>query len=143
MTVVDDAHEIRGLLATTDVMLCCADGVAPRVTSRAAPTNPAVLACVLADGGIGEIIRLRPFPDHGCLLCRSQALIDDGTLDPEPALEASYGTGTLHQPMTAVGSDLALVGDLAAKITVATTLETAGHYAHRLPAGRDLPDHLP
>ncbi|MEU3626007.1 hypothetical protein BS329_30615 [Amycolatopsis coloradensis] len=134
--VVDDAHEIRGLLSATDIVLCCADGVAPRRTvshlARRAG-KPAVLACVLADGGVGEIIRLRPFPDHGCLLCRRQALIDDGTLDPEPALEAGYGTGTLHQPMTAVGSDLSLVGDLAAKITTATALETAGHYAHRLP----------
>ncbi|GAA4529453.1 hypothetical protein [Amycolatopsis samaneae] len=50
------------------------------------------------------------------------------------ALEAGYGTGTLHQPMTAAGSDLSLVGDLAAKITAATALETAGHYAHRLPS---------
>ncbi len=35
--------------------------------------------------------------------------------------------------MTAVGSDLALVGDLAAKIAAATALETAGHYTYRLP----------
>ncbi|MET9001742.1 ThiF family adenylyltransferase [Amycolatopsis sp. NPDC004169] len=134
--VVDDAHEVRGLLSATDIVLCCADGVAPRrVVSHLARRagKPAVLACVLDDGGIGEIIRLRPYPDHGCLLCRRQALIDDGTFDPEPELEAGYGTGTLHQPMTAVGSDLAIVGDLAAKVTTATVLETAGHYTHRLP----------
>jgi molybdopterin/thiamine biosynthesis adenylyltransferase len=134
--VVDEAHKIRGLLNATDIVLCCADGVAPRRTvshlARRA-RKPAILACVLADGSIGEIIRLRPFPDHGCLLCRRQALVDDGSIDPEATLEAGYGTGTLHQPMTAIGSDLALIGDLAAKATTATALETAGHYAQRLP----------
>lgn len=134
--VVDDADRIRGLLEATSIILCCADGVAPRRTvshlARRANT-PAVLACVLADGGIGEVIRLRPWPDHGCLLCRRQALTNERTIDPEPTLEAGYGTGTLHQPMTAVGSDLFLVGDLAAKVTVATALETSGHFAHRLP----------
>ena len=30
--------------------------------------------------------------------------------------------------MTAVGSDLAMIGQLAAKLAVATILETAGHY---------------
>ena len=134
--VVDDADRIRGLLDKTSIVLCCADGVAPRRTvshlARRANT-PAILACVLADGGIGEILRLRPWPDHGCLLCRRQALANEGTLDPEPALEAGYGTGTLHRPMTAVGSDLFLVGDLAAKVTVSTTLEAAGNFAHRLP----------
>ena len=134
--VVDDADRIRGLLDKTSIILSCTDGVAPRRTTshlaRRANT-PAILACVLADGGIGEIIRLRPWPDHGCLLCRRQALVDKGALDPEPALEADYGTGTLHRPMTAVGSDLFLVGDLAAKVTVSTALETAGNFAHRLP----------
>ncbi|MFF0578555.1 ThiF family adenylyltransferase [Streptosporangium saharense] len=134
--VVDNADRIRGLLDETSIILCCADGVAPRRTTshlaRRAHT-PAILACILADGGIGEVIRLRPWPDHGCLLCRRQALADGGTLDPEPALEAGYGTGTLHRPMTAVGSDLFLVGDLAAKVTISTALEAAGNFVHRLP----------
>jgi len=30
--------------------------------------------------------------------------------------------------MTTVGSDLAMIGQLAAKVAVATVLETAGHY---------------
>ncbi|WP_051362486.1 ThiF family adenylyltransferase [Amycolatopsis thermoflava] len=134
--VVDDADRIRGLFDETSIILCCADGVAPRrTTSHLArrANRPAILACVLADGGIGEVIRLRPWPDQGCLLCRRQALAEHGVLDPEPALEAGYGTGTLHRPMTAVGSDLFLVGDLAAKVTVSTALETAGNFAHRLP----------
>jgi molybdopterin/thiamine biosynthesis adenylyltransferase len=136
LDVVEHADQVRGMLADTDIVLCCADGVAARRTvshlARQA-RRPAILACVLADGGIGEIIRLRPWPDHGCLLCRRQALSDARVLDPEPELEAEYGTGTLHRPMTAVGSDLALVGDLAAKLTVGTALEAAGHFEHRLP----------
>ncbi len=136
LDVVDQADCARGLLADTDIVLCCADGVAARRTvshlARRA-RRPAVLACVLCDGSIGEIIRLRPWSDHGCLLCRRQALVDADVLDPEPALEARYGTGTLHRPMTAVGADLFLVGDLAAKIVVASALETAGHFEHRLP----------
>lgn len=134
--VVDDADRIRGLLDETSIILCCADGVAPRrTTSHVArrANKPAILACVLADGGVGEVIRLRPWPDHGCLLCRRHALAEHGTLDPEPALEAGYGTGTLHRPMTAVGSDLFLIGDLAAKVTVSTALEAAGNFSHRLP----------
>jgi hypothetical protein len=35
--------------------------------------------------------------------------------------------------MTAVGSDLALMGDFAAKVVVATLLEDAGHHDQRLP----------
>ncbi|NJP97105.1 ThiF family adenylyltransferase [Nonomuraea sp. FMUSA5-5] len=135
--VVNDADLIRALLQETSIILCCTDGVAPRRASSHLARRagkPAILACVLADGGIGEVIRLRPWPDHGCLLCRRQALTNEGTLDPEPALEAGYGTGTLHHPMTAVGSDLFLIGNLAAKITVSTALEAAGHFAHRLPS---------
>jgi hypothetical protein len=136
LDVVDQADHVRALLDDTDILLCCADGVAARravshLARRA--RRPAVLACVLDDGGIGEIIRLRPWADHGCLLCRRQALLDANVLDPEPALEAAYGTGTSHRPMTAVGSDLLLMGDLAAKITVATALEAAGYFEHRLP----------
>lgn len=136
LDVVDNADVIRDLLGDTDIVLCCADGVSARRTASHLARRagrPAILACVLADGGIGEIVRLRPWSDHGCLLCRRKALTDAGVFDPEPALEAEYGTGTLHRPMTAVGSDLFLVGDLAAKVTVASALETAGQFEHRLP----------
>lgn len=136
LDVVDHADLVRGLLGDTDIVLCAADGVAARraashLARRAG--RPSILASILADGGIGEIIRLRPWPDHGCLLCRRQALVDAVNIDPEPTLEAGYGTGTAHRPMTAVGSDLFLVGDLAAKLTVASALEAAGHFEHRLP----------
>jgi hypothetical protein len=49
-------------------------------------------------------------------------------MDPEPALDSAYGTGTSHRPMTAVGTDLVLVGQFAAKLAVATLLEEAGHH---------------
>ncbi len=49
------------------------------------------------------------------------------------ALDRGYGQGTRQLPMTAVGGDLALVGQLAAKVTVATILERAGHPEQRLP----------
>ncbi len=136
LNVVENADHIRPLLRDTDIVLCAADGVGARRTvshlARRAHRD-AVLACVLEDGGIGEIMRLRPWPDHGCLPCRRRALTEAGAIDPEPGLEAAYGIGTLHRPMTAVGADLHAVGDLAAKMTVASALERHGHTDQRLP----------
>lgn len=130
LDVIGDGDRVRALLPRVHVVLCAADGVAPRrVVSHLArrANRDAVLACVLEDGGLGEIIRLRPWSDRGCLVCQREALVEDGAIDPEPALDADYGTGTTHRPMTAVGSDLHLVGQLAAKISVATLLERRGH----------------
>ncbi|SCE95040.1 Molybdopterin or thiamine biosynthesis adenylyltransferase [Micromonospora viridifaciens] len=141
LDVIRDADKVRPLLARSDLVVCTADGVAPRrVVSHLARRAglEAVLACVLEDGGIGEILRLRPWPDRGCLVCQRQALTDAGAIDPEPALDAGYGTGTRHRPMTAVGSDLHLVGQLAAKAAVATLLECAGHPDQRLPGDHGL-----
>jgi ThiF family protein len=134
LDVVDDADVMRPLLARSTVVLCTADGVAPRrVASHLArrAAVPAVLACVLENGAIGEILRLRP--GTGCLLCHRAHLVEIGAFDPEPRLDRGYGMGTRHLPMTAVPGDLALVADLAAKATVATILERAGHYNQRLP----------
>lgn len=136
LDVINDTDRIRALLADTHLIVCTADGVAARrvtghLARRAGLT--AVLACVLHDGALGEIVRLRPRPGHGCLTCRRQSLIETGGIDPEPALDASYGTGTPHRPMTAVGSDLHLVAHLAAKTAVASILERAGHPDQRLP----------
>ncbi|GAA3780191.1 hypothetical protein GCM10022225_80560 [Plantactinospora mayteni] len=141
LDVIRDADKVRPLLARSDLVVCTADGVAPRrVISHLARRAglDAVLACVLEDGGIGEILRLRPWPDRGCLVCQRQALTDAGAIDPEPALDAGYGNGTRHRPMTAVGSDLHLVGQLAAKAAVATLLERAGHPDQRLPGDHGL-----
>jgi hypothetical protein len=141
LDVIRDADKVRPLLARSNLVVCTADGVAPRrvVTHLARRAGlDAVLACVLEDGGLGEILRLRPWPDRGCLVCQRQALTDDGAIDPEPALDAGYGTGTRHRPMTAVGSDLHLVGQLAAKAAVATLLERAGHPDQRLPGDHGL-----
>lgn len=131
LNVISDADRMRPLFDHCQVILCAADGVSPRrvvshLARRAGKT--AVLACVLLDGAVGEVLRLRPWPGHGCLLCQRQQLITQGSIDPEPALDLRYGTGDRHRPMTAVGSDLVMVGQLAAKLTVATILEAAGHY---------------
>ncbi|UIJ63473.1 ThiF family adenylyltransferase [Amycolatopsis acidiphila] len=134
--VIESAHLVRGLLLSVDLVLCAADGVAARrVVSHLArrAKKDAVLACVLADGSFGEVIRLRPWHDHGCLVCRRATLADKGGIDPEPGLDAGYGTGTTHRPMTAVGGDLHLLGRLAAKTAVATVLERRGHTDQKLP----------
>lgn len=136
LDVIEHADKIRALLSDTHLVVCAADGVAARrVTSHLARRAglTAVLACVLQDGALGEILRLHPWPQHGCLTCRRQSLAEAGGLDPEPALDAGYGTGTRHRPMTAVGPDLHLVAHLAAKTAVATLLERAGHPDQRLP----------
>lgn len=136
LDVITNADQARALLDDCDVVVCTADGVAPRrVLSHLArrASVPAVLACVLEDGGLGEILRLQPWPSHGCLLCQRAALTSAGGLDPEPGMDLGYGTGSRHRPTTAVGSDLHLVGQLAAKFAVATHLERRGHHDQRLP----------
>lgn len=134
LDVVADADRIHQLLQSTSAVLCTADGVAPRrVVSHLAHQAriDAVLACVLEDGAIGEVLRLRPWPGRGCLLCHRQKLIDDGGLDPEGTLEVGYGAFT--RPMSAVGGDLHHVASLAAKATVASILERRGHPEQALP----------
>ena len=136
LDVVTNADQVRGLLDECAVVVCAADGVAPRrVVSHLARRAliPAVLACVLEDGGLGEVMRLQPWPSHGCLLCQRAALTAAGGLDPEPSLDLGYGTGSRHRPMTAVGGDLHIIGQLAAKVAVATRLEHRGHADQRLP----------
>ena len=134
LDVVSDADTIRGLLTGTNAVLCAADGVGPRrVVSHLARQArvDAILACVLEDGAIGEVLRLRPWPNFGCLLCHRRHLAESGGLDPEPTLEAGYGPFT--RPMAAVGGDLHQVAAFAAKATVATLLERAGHTEQKLP----------
>jgi hypothetical protein len=137
LDVVTDADQIRALLSETDLVVGATDGVASRrVISHLARRAriDAILACVLEDGAIGEVLRLRPWPDRGCLTCQRQALRESGSIDPEPGIDAGYGTGTAHRPMTAVGADLHLVGHLAAKAAVATILERNGFADQKLPA---------
>jgi molybdopterin/thiamine biosynthesis adenylyltransferase len=137
LDVVADAHLMRPLVDGVDLVLCAADGIAPRrvvshLSRRAG--KPSVLACVLDDGAIGEVIRLRPTPRFGCLLCHRQHLSDQGTLDPEADQELAYGTGQVHKPMTAVPPDLHYIGTLMAKIAIATLLESLhGDHTQRLP----------
>ncbi|MFG1770772.1 ThiF family adenylyltransferase [Nocardia salmonicida] len=137
LDVVEDAHHIRSLISTVDVVVCTADGIAPRrVVSHLArrADRPAVLACVLDNGSLGEVLRLRPTPRFGCLLCSRQHLANLGAIDTEADQELAYGTGHTHQPMTAIPPDLHLIGTLAAKVAVATILESRhGDHTQRLP----------
>jgi NAD(P)-dependent dehydrogenase (short-subunit alcohol dehydrogenase family) len=135
LDVAQDADQVRALLERVDLVLCTADGVAPRrVVSHLARRawRDAVLACVLENGGLGEILRFRPAPDRGCLMCQREALQETYGMDPEPAIDAGYGAGTRHRSMTAVGPDLHAVGQLAAKAAVATLLERKGYSDQRL-----------
>ncbi|WP_200958900.1 ThiF family adenylyltransferase [Nocardioides sp. Root190] len=135
--VAVQAHLMRPLFRDLDAVVCAADGIAARrVVSHLASRAgiPAVLACVLEDGAVGEILRLRPGARYGCLLCHRAALAAADGMDVEVLQERDYGTGNPHRPMTAVGPDLWLVGNLAAKATVATLLESRfGDLSHRLP----------
>lgn len=135
LDVVTDTDVFRPLVDDATLVLCAADGVMPRrvVSHETRRTGTdAVLACVLMDGELGEVVRLRPRADEGCLLCRRDAQVDSGAVDLEAGIDLGYGTGEIHRPMTAVGSDLHLVASLAAKITVSTLLQARGHRVHRL-----------
>jgi molybdopterin/thiamine biosynthesis adenylyltransferase len=142
LDVVARAEVFAELLADVDLVLCTADGIAPRrVVSHLARLagKPAVMACVLNDGGIGEILRLRPGSKFGCLLCQRAALSFSGAMDAEADQELAYGTGLVHKPMTATPHDLSLVGNLAAKVTIATLLESLhGDATQQLPGEQAL-----
>ncbi|TMS51130.1 ThiF family adenylyltransferase, partial [Mycobacterium sp. DBP42] len=140
LDVVDDANTIRALFDVVDVIVCATDGVnSRRVAGHLARRagKDAILACVLESGALGEVIRLRPWHDRGCITCIRARHQQTGAFDPEPAINRPYGEGTHHRPMTAVGADLHLVAAYAAKMAVATLLQAAGFNDQRLPS-----DHL-
>jgi hypothetical protein len=127
LDIVEEGDHVRPLLDDVDLVLCAADGTDARRAAQHLARRaglPAVLACVLDDGAVGEVLRLWPWKDRGCLLCH-RASID--TFDPEADQELDYGTGQVHRPMTAIGPDLHLVATLAAKIAIATVLHAKGH----------------
>jgi molybdopterin/thiamine biosynthesis adenylyltransferase len=134
LDVIYDADVMRPLFEQANAVLVAADGVDARraanhIARRAG--TPAIFACVLENGAYGEIIRTRP--PQACLLCARAVLLDEDGIAPETTLDRGYGAGTRHLPMTAVGGDLALVGQVATKVTVATILEPLGHRDQRLP----------
>jgi hypothetical protein len=136
LDVIEDADQLRGVFRQSSAVVVCSDGVASRRAANHLACwagTPAIFGCVLEDGGIGEVIRVRPGVS-ACLTCYREALVERGSFDPEPSLDRGYGTGTRHLPMTAVGGDLDLVGKLAAKMTVATLLERRGYFDQRLPS---------
>jgi hypothetical protein len=129
LDLVTSADVMRPLIDEADIIVCTVDGVeARRVANYLArrARKPIVFACVLGDGRYGEILRIRPLPEVGCLECQRRRLRGEGRIDLESTLDRGYGTGTRHNPMTAVGGDLHLVGQLTAKITVATLLRAQG-----------------
>jgi hypothetical protein len=135
--VVSETHLLRPLIDEVDLVICAADGIAPRrVVSHLArhAGKPAIMTCVLDNGAIGELLRLRPTPRFGCLLCLRAHLDEAGAMDAEADQELDYGTGRVHQPMTAVPPDLHLMGTMAAKMGVATLLESLhGDHTQALP----------
>lgn len=133
--VIDDADTIRDQLSQWDIVIVATDGVESRLAANwltAHASVPAVFACVLEDGALGEL--LLTGPNAGCLLCHRATQREQGQLDPEPNIDLVYGTGSRHRPMTAVGTDLQLVGQLAAKAAVATVLERSGLRDQRIGA---------
>jgi hypothetical protein len=132
--VIDDADLVRGELVSAAAVLVCVDGVEPRRVANHLAVRagvPAVFACVLDDGRVGEVLRVLP-RRHECLSCNRGRLAAQGALALEASLDRGYGYGTRERPMTAVGGDLGLVGQLAAKAVVATILERAGHHEQKL-----------
>jgi molybdopterin-synthase adenylyltransferase len=136
LDVIYDADSVRPLLAEADLCLVALDGVSPRRVAnhlaRRAGT-PAVFACVLENGAVGELVRIAS-PRTGCLACLRDHLREQGGIEPEATLDRGYGTGTRHLPMTANGADLGLVGQLAAKVAIATLLQADG-YRDQILAG--------
>ncbi len=133
--VVYEADVLRPLITEASLVVVALDGVSTRrvanhVARRA--HTPAVFACVLENGAIGEIVRVAS-PRLGCLHCLRQHLREKGGVEPEATLDRQYGTGTRHLPMTAVGGDLGLTGQFAAKVTVATLLAARGYADQSLP----------
>ena len=135
LDVVSDANQLRDELPLADVVIVTTDGVESRLAANwltAHANVPTVFACVLDDGAIGEIVRTTP--GAGCLVCNRIPLRAQGLIDPEPSLDLPYGTGRRHRPMTAVGGDLKLMGQLSAKVAVATVLERLGDRSQRIGA---------
>jgi molybdopterin/thiamine biosynthesis adenylyltransferase len=135
LDVADDADVMRPLFARSACVLVCSDGVVSRRVANHLACRagvPFVLACVLEDGGVGEVLRVKPRVT-ACLLCSREQLREAGVVDPEPSLDRGYGTGFRHLPMTAVGGDLDVIGKLAARVVVSTLLESEGFLAERLP----------
>lgn len=133
--ILGEADRLRPLLREADGVLVATDGVASRRVANHLvcwAKVPAVFACELGNGAYGELVRYRPGAS-GCLWCLRKELVEEGSVDPEPALDRGYGTGNPHLPTTGVGSDLWLVAEFAAKLLVATLLERSGLADQRAP----------
>jgi molybdopterin-synthase adenylyltransferase len=135
LNVVLDADCIRDLMCEASIALVASDGVASRRTMNQIACwagKPAVFACVLEDGAYGELLRVEP-GRSGCLECDRDTLYEAGELDPEEGLDRGYLEGGGARPMSAVGGDLHLIGQSAAKLTIATLLERQGDRSQACP----------
>jgi molybdopterin-synthase adenylyltransferase len=133
--VITNADLMRPLFAESACIVVCTDGVASRRAANHLACRagvPAIFACVLEDGGIGEVLRVLP-RRTACLFCSREKLLEEGSMDPEPLIDRGYAEGGGHRPMTAVGGDLDLVGRIAARVAVSTLLVQAGYGLERLP----------
>jgi molybdopterin-synthase adenylyltransferase len=133
--VIEHADVMRPLFARSNCILVSSDGIASRRAANHLACRarvPIVLACVLEDGRLGEMIRVRP-GITACLLCSREQLAASGRINPEPSLDLGYGEGHRHLAMAAVGGDLDVVGRLAARAVVSTLLEDEGYLSERLP----------
>lgn len=131
--VGEDADVMRPLFADSDLILCCSDGArSRRVTNYLSfrASKPLVLASVAEFGAYGEVLRHLP-GRTGCYLCNRAEL--DPVLGLDDDVAGDYDNGEPAAPMTAVTGDLALVGQLAAKVAVATLLRGEGRPDQRLP----------
>jgi len=136
LDVIEHADVMRPLFARSSCILVSSDGIASRRAANHLACRarvPVVLACVLENGCLGEVIRARP-GITACLLCSREQLAANGRINPEPSLDLGYGEGQRHLAMTAVGGDLDIVGRLAARAVVSTLLEDEGYLSERLPA---------
>ena len=127
------ADVMRPLFQRSDLILCCSDGArSRRVVNHLAwwAGKPVIMASVAEFGAYGEILRLLP-GRSGCYLCNRAALEDVLGLDVD--LAGTYDSNDPQFPMTAVTGDLALVGQMAAKVAVATLLLPTGQQDQRLP----------
>jgi molybdopterin/thiamine biosynthesis adenylyltransferase len=148
--VVSDADWFRGLLDEgTDLVICATDSVESRRTINAAAVllnRSLVIAGILEDGRIGEVLRVVPYQ----LPCYECVRMQLGTVLAVPESEERAPTpyvGSEEAPLhgTALRSDIALVASLATRVALH---ELAPEHFPELPAsyvvwGREADDSRP
>ena len=123
LDVVSDADRFRGILdGSTDLLICATDSVSSRRTVNAAAVLlhlPCIVAGLLDDGRIGEVLRVVPF-QFPCYECVRMEL---GTVLEMPASGDRASTPYLGSEEaalsgTALRSDVTLVASLTAQVAL-------------------------